>query len=442
LIVGTTAMGEEPPLATTRPDDPRVARAMTLLRENCLACHNPEKRKGKLVLISRAGALKGGENGPALIAGKSAQSHMIAALADDADPHMPPKGQLTPDEIALLKSWIDAGAIWDEAVLTAPKLVSSTTRPIPLRPLPATYHPVLAIALSSDQKRLAMSRGDHILVFDLSRKDRPLTLELVTPNDVVQSLAWSGDGRWLASGGFRRLRLWDGQSANPVGEIAGLTGRVTALAFTPDGQTLVAAEGEAASPAMVHLWHVPDAQPIASWTAHADSILALKISGDGTLLATAGADKLVKLWDLPARKELAKLEGHAGPVMALALSADGTQLASAGADKELKIWKVKTREQTAALTTHPDPVTDLAWVDPKTLLSTCEDGLARFSSESSKERATRTFTGAPDVLYCAAVSKDGKMIYAGCHDGHVYVWSVAGGKLEGKLPTDEQPVKR
>ena len=86
---------------------------MTLLRENCLACHNPEKKKGKLDLTTHDAALHGGEDGPAFIAGKSGESRMISrALASDADPHMPPKGQLTKDEIASLALWIDAGAAW------------------------------------------------------------------------------------------------------------------------------------------------------------------------------------------------------------------------------------------------------------------------------------------------------------------------------------------
>jgi WD40 repeat protein len=196
---------------------------------------------------------------------------------------------------------------------------------------------------------------------------------------------------------------------------------------------LIAGEGEVASPGMVRMWRMPEAVKLAEWTAHEDSILSMKISGDGKRLATAAADKLVKVWDLETHKEAAKLEGHAGPVMALALSKDGASLASAGSDREIKVWKVSTKEQTASLLTNPAAVTDLVWVNDKTLLSTAEDGIARFSSEANKERAERVFTGAPDVLYCAAISGDGKTIFGGCHDGNVYVWNAATGKLEGTL---------
>ena len=438
VMTGWTVRADDAPRP---PAAQNLAQPMTLLRENCLACHNPEKKKGKLDLTTHDAALHGGEDGPAFIAGKSGESRMINALASDADPHMPPKGQLTKDEISWLASWIDAGAAWDASFLTRP--VSSATRPIELRPVPASYHPVLTIALSPDQKRLAAGRGDHILLFDLTQDAKPVALDLQTPRDVVQSLAWNPDGALLASGGFRTIRLWDGRSVEPTRTITGVIGRATALAFSADGHLLIAAEGEAASPGAIRTWALPAAEPCDTWVAHADSILALRASDDGKLLVTAGADRLVKIWDLPAHKELAKLEGHGGPVMAVALSADGTRLASAGADKELKIWNVKTSEQTAALTTHPGAVTDLAWTaDGKNLLSACEDGSPRLSSPESKERAIRTFNNAPDVLYCAVMTRDGKTVYAGCHDGSVYAWEAASGNLLGKLGAMEPPAKK
>src|SRR6476659_10122736 len=93
-------------------------RAMTILRENCTTCHNAEKKKGKLLLTSREAALNGGENGAAVVPGDVSNSLMATVIAADADPHMPPKGQLTDDEIATLKAWINAGAEWDQSALT------------------------------------------------------------------------------------------------------------------------------------------------------------------------------------------------------------------------------------------------------------------------------------------------------------------------------------
>jgi WD40 repeat protein/mono/diheme cytochrome c family protein len=418
--------------------DATVGPAMRVLKENCVSCHNPAKKKGGFVLTSRELALKGGEDGPGLIVGSSAKSPMIMALDSSADPHMPPKGQLSEQEIATLAKWIDAGAKWDAVALAATR-PAAATRPIVLRALPASYRPVLSMAISPDGKRLAVGRGDQINLYDLTAADHALTVQLSTPRDVVQSLAWSGDGRLLASGGFRNIRLWDVTSGKQAAHIKGLTGRVTSLAFIPNQPMLTAGEGEVASTGIVHVWHVPDGAAVANWPAHDDSILAMKVSPDGKWLATASADKLVKIWDLATRKEIGRLEGHSAPVMALAVSKDGVSLASAGTDKEIKIWKVATKEQTVALQTNPAGVTDLVWVDEKHLLSSSEDGVARLSSEANKDRAERVFNGAPDVLYCAAATPDGKTLFAGCHDGNVYLWNAASGKLEGTLPLTVAP---
>jgi WD40 repeat protein len=420
---------------------------MVLLKENCVACHNPEKKKGKLVLTTRQGALAGGESGPVLEGGKTGISRLIDALGEDADPHMPPKGQLTAEEIATLGAWIDSGAKWDEGLLTKVRLAS--TRPIELRALPGNYHPVLAMALSADEKRLAVGRGDRISIYDLSTPKRPVIGEMTTPNDLVQSLAWSGDGKWLATGGYGHLRIWDVKSQKLARDIGKLAGRVTAAAFTPDGSMLAAADGEASSPASIHVWQVSDGKAMANWVAHADTIFSLKISANGKFIATGAADKVAKLWDLNSHKELAKFEGHSGPVMAVAFNSDTTSLATAGVDKEIKVWDLKTREQTASMITNPGAVTDLAWADGKTVVSACEDGIVRFSSLTNKERATRTLKEAADLIYCIAITSDGKTVFGGSFDGSVHVWGKDGKsevlpvkkeELAAKAPLSEKPI--
>src|SRR5438093_7286336 len=91
--------------------------AMRLLYANCLSCHNAEKHKGGLELTSRAAALKGGEDGPVIVPGHPDKSILLKALAPDADPHMPPKKQLSSDQIQLLRRWIGAGAPWNQTAL-------------------------------------------------------------------------------------------------------------------------------------------------------------------------------------------------------------------------------------------------------------------------------------------------------------------------------------
>ncbi len=94
-----------------------------ILEFNCVSCHNQEEVKGELRFDSHAEFLKGGDSGPAFVAGKPEESLMyqLAELpADDVDV-MPPKGRtLTKAELGKLSEWIKAGAPWPEgAVLVA-----------------------------------------------------------------------------------------------------------------------------------------------------------------------------------------------------------------------------------------------------------------------------------------------------------------------------------
>ena len=91
-----------------------------VLQQNCASCHGPEKSKGGLRLDTLEGVAKGGKSGPAMIAGKAAESEILKRIRLPAtdDDHMPPQGkpQPNPDEIALLQWWLDAGAPADKKV--------------------------------------------------------------------------------------------------------------------------------------------------------------------------------------------------------------------------------------------------------------------------------------------------------------------------------------
>lgn len=90
-----------------------------ILQANCFKCHSsngPKKPKAGLSLDSREGALKGSKDGSVITVGDSAHSDLVMAVAhigDDPDEFMP-KGKnpkpLTPEQIGLIRAWIDQGA--------------------------------------------------------------------------------------------------------------------------------------------------------------------------------------------------------------------------------------------------------------------------------------------------------------------------------------------
>ena len=108
VILAITASAAEP-VDFGRDIDP-------LLRKRCHSCHGALTQMSGLRLDDKASALKGGNSGPVLVPGKSAESRLIRLVAGlEGIKVMPPAGpRLSPDEIGLLRAWIDQGAKWPD----------------------------------------------------------------------------------------------------------------------------------------------------------------------------------------------------------------------------------------------------------------------------------------------------------------------------------------
>lgn len=417
-------------------------RAMDLLRDQCLSCHNAEKNKGGLSFHTRSALLKGGDSGRVVASGKPETSLLYKALLPDADPHMPPKKQLSTNQIETVRRWIADGLKWDEASLQGRR----PPREVVLETPPAIHQPTLALALAPDGRLLALGRGQRIVIHDTLATNLPVIADFEAHRDVVRALAWSPDGRTLASGSFREITLWATNDLAARWTVrTGIVGRVTALRFSSRGGVLVAADSPAGEAASVRLFNADNGKTAGAWLAHTDSINDLALSPDGGVLASAGGDKLIKLWELISQREIARLEGHSGAVVGIGFNATGTELASVGTDKQFKVWDVKTRESTLTMGGSRPPFSALSWsVDGSAVAAADDQGrLLRFANfkrhtgEQSSATADEKQLGKwPETLHAVAISADGKRVFAGGQDGIVYV-AGSDAKLIAKLEPKE-----
>jgi WD40 repeat protein len=230
-------------------------------------------------------------------------------------------------------------------------------------PLEPQSHPVTAVesAVPEISKELLTLRG-HV--------------------DEVATVAWSPDGRRLATGSFDgRAKIWDAE-----------TGKELLTLLTPGGK---------------FVWSV-------AW------------SPDGKRLATGNTNGTAHVWDVVSGKELLTLS--AGPVTAstdLAWSPDGKRLATAG--EKVKVWDAERGKELLTLSSlvsggvswSPDRKRLTMWVyagTPK------ESDIKMWDAETEKE--VLTFRGG-GYVYIVAWSPDGKRLATGSEDAMARVWDLA-----------------
>src|SRR6266511_2374252 len=90
---------------------PTTEDVLSIFSRRCVECHGIAKQSGKLRLDGLEAIFRGGKSGPAIVAGKSAESLLYRKVSPDAEKRMPPKGDpLSDGEIGTIRSWIDSGA--------------------------------------------------------------------------------------------------------------------------------------------------------------------------------------------------------------------------------------------------------------------------------------------------------------------------------------------
>jgi WD40 repeat protein len=416
----------------------------------CLFCHSGAVKEGKFDIATYEALMRGGKSGKIIVPGKSSEGKFVKMIGKTDKPFMPPKSEepLTPEELALIKLWIDQGAKMPTGVRVRPKPT--------IAGLPANVHPVRAVAVSPDKSMVVAGRANQLHVYDAG--SGTYIRSLVEPGlvgadkkpvpaahlAIVESLAFSPDGKYIASGGFGEVSIWDAQTGVHKQKITGFADRVVALSFSPDGKLLATGGGAPTEDGEIKVIDVAGGKiAFEIKNGHSDTVFGVSFSPDGKLLATCGADKFVKVFEVPSGKFVKQFEGHTHHVLDVGWKFDGKFLASCGADNAIKVWDYEKGEQARTMNGHGKQVTRLVFVGKSPNVATCSgDQTVSFWNVDNGGRQ-RSFAGAADFLYALGVSPDGSVVAAGGEEGIVRLYNGnTGAMLKSLLPPGVEEAKK
>ena len=329
----------------------------------------------------------------------------------------------------------------------ASRLVNTENTPLPSS-LATGAGFVYSVAFSPDGHTLASGNADGTVgLWDVTDPARPRPLGQPLPSgpgigapNVIQSVAFSPDGRTLASGNsIGNIQLWD--IADPkhthLLSQAVISGGspIQSVAFSPGGHTLAVSDASGD----IQLWDIADrahpsplGQPQASATGAA---VAVAFGPGGHILASGSFDGTVRLWDAtdPANpRPLGQpLTGGGAGVNSVAFSPDGHTLASGDYGGTIRLWDV-------ANPAHPRPfgpiltgggaVASVAFSpDGQTLASGDYGGAIRLwdvANPAYPSPLGQRLTGATGAVESVAFSPDGHTLASGSLDGIIRLWSL------------------
>lgn len=279
--------------------------------------------------------------------------------------------------------------------------------------------------------------------FYLDRLSRPDVFTLKGHTSPVQCVAFSPDGKRLASGELNHaIKIWDVRSGREVRTLSGHTGYVTWIDFSPDGTKLASTstiEDESTDkeiPGQIKIWNLATGEELLSWS---ESGLAycLAFSPDGRRIA-CGSGSEVKLRDSQtgeAKLTINELGGPDGQVHNIAFSPDGRRLLCCALSEEKKNPKRELRvcdsENGAELLSLAGSRGDFS-PDGKKFVAVVDGNLRICDAESGKELVS--LGEHAQRISSAVFSPDGKKLATHSGDGLLKLWDARSGEEISTFP--------
>lgn len=295
------------------------------------------------------------------------------------------------------------------------------------------------IAFSTDNTTLAVAGCAGIWLYDVRPgKEKEIDL-LIAHNSKVTCLAFSPDGKYLASGNLdNNVHLWETKTGQKIDTLTGHNSEVSAIAFSPDGKTMATGsytwDANYIEPE-IRLWNIQTKSHISTLKGHKGTINSVAFSPDGNTLASGSSDETVRLWNTQTGELKETYDDHRGAVHCVAYASDGNILAFSYRNTVRMIGR---RTDTFNITVPPNGRTEVFDIDfspDDTMIATAHhDVVHLWDTETGKHKSTFNvkkkdvrsiaYSPSPSIAYAS----DGKTLATTGTDHIVQLWDIDTGK--------------
>jgi WD40 repeat protein len=281
-----------------------------------------------------------------------------------------------------------------------------------LRTIEGQQGKVWTVAFSGDGVYLASADRDSINVWEVASGQEAFALGIRELD--LNGFTFSPDSRLLATA----QTIWDVESQQAVHTLPAL-GFYVHPAFSPDGAWLAASGGQP-----IKLLDVASGQVVRTFGAQANNdSFSIVFSPDGTLLADSGHNGRITLWDVASGQVARTLaHGTGNDVHDIAFSPDGELLVSVGTDYMVRLWDVASG-QTLHTMGHSDGLYGVAFSPDGSLVASAGcDRTVKLWDVASGRMVSALKHG--DEVTSVAFSPDGSLLASGAYDSQVYLWAI------------------